>query len=111
MRTTLTCCVAFCLLSATAQTTHELHVKDNTFHPPFLAIQLGDHVHIVWDKETPREHTFTQVERATWEVNGTTPLSGGFHFSGKERPTRGRTSPSRPPAMCGSYASTKRTRA
>lgn len=89
MRTPLTCCAALCLFSAAAQTLHEIQVKDNTFDPPYLTLQLGDHVRIVWDADASSDHTFTQVEQATWEVNGTTPLSGGFHF-GEGTPNEGR---------------------
>lgn len=82
-------CAALCLLSAHAQTTHELHVSESTFNPPYLSIQLGDHVRIVWDREVTARHNFTQVEQATWEVDGTTPLSGGFCF-GEGTPNEGR---------------------
>jgi plastocyanin len=60
-----------------AQTTHELHVMDNQFNPSALTIGLGDMIHIIFDDE---DHTFTQVDQATWLSNGTTPLTGGFNL-------------------------------
>jgi plastocyanin len=80
MQHSLTCFSVLCMFSAAAQTTHEMLVKDDAFDPPFLTIQLGDHVHISWDATDTLEHSFAQVEQATWEVNGTTPLNGGFHL-------------------------------
>lgn len=63
-----------------AQVTHELLVEDDEFNPPSLTINAGDHVHILWDNSVTNDHTFTQVEEATWNVNGTTPLPGGYDF-------------------------------
>ena len=59
LRSPLMWCAALCLLSANAQTTHELRVGESTFNPPYLSIQLGDHVRIVWDREVAAKHTFT----------------------------------------------------
>ena len=64
-------------LALQAQTTHELHVMDYEFVPAALTIQIGDHVHIIFDDP---DHTFTQVDQATWMANGTTPLPGGYNM-------------------------------
>ncbi|MCB0792970.1 MAG: T9SS type A sorting domain-containing protein [Flavobacteriales bacterium] len=60
-----------------AQFTHDLQVKDDAFDPAILTIAAGDQVHIFRDNSAINPHTFTQVARSTWDVNGTTPLPGG----------------------------------
>jgi plastocyanin len=72
-------------LTLRAQTTHELHVMDDVFSPAALTIQLGDAIHIIWDDP---DHTFTQVDQATWIANGQTPLPGGYNY-GAGTPTPG----------------------
>ncbi len=88
MRTPLTLAAALCLLGAQAQTTHELTVTDHAFIPAHLPIRLGDHVHIVWSADATEEHSFTQVEQATWDVGGAAPLNGGFNL-GADTPNEG----------------------
>ncbi|MCC7501493.1 MAG: T9SS type A sorting domain-containing protein [Flavobacteriales bacterium] len=67
-------------IAAQGQITHELVVEDDEFNPPSLTIALGDHVHITWDNSVQNDHDVTQISEATWNVNGTTLLPGGFQF-------------------------------
>jgi plastocyanin len=60
-----------------AQMIHEIHVIDDEFVPAALTIQLGDQIHLIFDDNN---HTFTQVDQATWTANGDTPLPGGYDF-------------------------------
>jgi plastocyanin len=66
--------------TAHAQTTYQLAVEDDEFNPSSLTIAAGDHVHIVWDNSVSHDHTFTQVDQATWNVNGDVELPGGYNF-------------------------------
>lgn len=63
-----------------AQVTHELQVEDDEFNPPSLTINPGDHVHIFWDNSVVHDHNVTEVSQATWAVNGTAPLAGGYQM-------------------------------
>jgi plastocyanin len=67
-------------IAGQAQVTHELAVEDDQFNPSTLTINAGDHVHILWDNSVVNDHSFTQVSQSTWNVNGSTPLPGGFDF-------------------------------
>lgn len=49
-----------------------------TFDPASLTIMAGDSVKFT----VGPIHTATQVDKATWDANGTTPLSGGFDIAG-----------------------------
>lgn len=82
MRQPLALVAMLLLSSASSQTTHELRISEEAFVPAFLSIQLGDRVHILWDENTTMQHSFTQVERATWAVGGTLPLNGGLDLGG-----------------------------
>ncbi len=77
MKHTTTLLALLSTVALSAQITHELHVMDNQFSPSALTIGLGDMIHIIFDDA---DHTFTQVDQATWLSNGTTPLIGGFNM-------------------------------
>ncbi len=71
---------ALLAVATQAQVTHELQVEDDEFNPPSLTINAGDHVHIFWDNSVVNDHNVTEVEQATWNVNGTAPLAGGYQL-------------------------------
>lgn len=50
-----------------AQVSHELIAADFEFIPDTLVVEQFDSVHIVFSSPT---HTFSQVDQATWEMNG-----------------------------------------
>jgi plastocyanin len=65
-------------LTMQAQITHELHVMDDVFSPADLTVQPGDAIHIIFDDG---DHTFSQVDQATWQANEDFPLlPGGYNF-------------------------------
>jgi plastocyanin len=63
-------------LSATAQQTHTITASGNSFTPATLTVNVGDQVLF----DAGANHPVLQVSQATWDANGTTPLSGGFSF-------------------------------
>jgi plastocyanin len=69
----------FVLSQLNAQVTHTV-VKGtgNSFSPSTLIVNQGDIVHFALSAP----HDVTQVSADTWNANGTSPLLGGFVFSG-----------------------------
>ncbi len=49
----------------------------DTFSPATLTVDAGD----VITFNVGSLHTATQVDKAVWDANGTTPLTGGFNFA------------------------------
>ncbi|MCI4666666.1 MAG: CHRD domain-containing protein [Bacteroidia bacterium] len=58
------------------QTTHTVNNQGLTFVPSSITIQQGDIVN--W--QIANNHNVVQVSQATWNANGTAPLTGGFNI-------------------------------
>jgi plastocyanin len=68
----------FLLVNLNAQQTFTVNQGvGDTFDPATLTVNQGDIIHF----NLAPPHNVTQVSLATWNVNGTTPLAGGFLFS------------------------------
>jgi len=59
-----------------AQQTHVINISGFTFVPAELNVVVGDIIQF----NGSASHPVVQVSQATWNTNGTTPLSGGFSF-------------------------------
>ena len=67
-------------LSAAAQTTHTISTSNsNVFNPATVNAVVGDEIHLI----ITGNHTFTEVDEATWNDDGTTS-NGGHDYSGGE---------------------------
>jgi plastocyanin len=62
--------------TAAAQQTHTITASGNSFTPATLTVNVGDQVQF----DAGANHPVLQVSQATWDANGTTPLTGGFSF-------------------------------
>jgi plastocyanin len=70
--TAFTVILMFSLAGFSAQKT--ITNVGTTFSPASLTIEAGDNVTFVLESI----HSVIEVSKATWDVNGTTPLPGGF---------------------------------
>lgn len=85
MRTTLL--PLFLLIAATAalpqqtfaQTTHMISTVGNSFSPDLVNAVVGDEIHLM----IAAPHTFTEVDQATWNANGSTS-NGGYDYNAGE---------------------------
>lgn len=66
-------------LQLRAQTTHMISTVGNTFAPALVNAVVGDEIHLMIDAP----HTFTEVDQATWNADGTTS-NGGYDFPAGE---------------------------
>ena len=63
-------------IAAGAQQTHTINSSVNSFTPATLTVNVGDQVQF----NAGANHPVLEVSQATWDANGTTPLTGGFSF-------------------------------
>ncbi len=62
-----------------AQTTHMISTVGNSFSPSLVNAVVGDEIHLM----IAAPHTFTEVDQATWDANGSTS-NGGYDYNAGE---------------------------
>ena len=88
MKRTILLINAFVLVSCSslfAQITHQISIgPSNTYSPAEKTILVGDKVNF----PASSFHPFTEVSKATWDVNGTSPKTGAFAVEVKQNFTQ-----------------------
>ena len=74
MKRILTLIVSIALSTSVWAATHTISISGNTYTPATLTAQIGDVIII----EASQAHPLVQVDLATWNNNGTTPVGGGW---------------------------------
>ena len=54
--------------------THNINISGFTYSPATISVQVGDVIIIQADAT----HPLVEVDAATWNANGNTPMAGGF---------------------------------
>lgn len=74
MKRIFTLITAIALSPALWAATHTISISGNSYNPANITAQIGDNVVI----EASQAHPLVQVDLATWNNNGTTPVGGGW---------------------------------
>ena len=74
MKTLLSIIIFIALFNLTYATNYTINYSIYSYMPNFLAVKVGDQVTISASTAYP----WVQVDKATWNANGSSPMSGGW---------------------------------